>query len=255
MKNLVNTENRSVLQSWVHELPFMQQSVLITACRGPDTLPKDHVAKLVCRWLRRCFMLSAFEGRVINTPDDPGGGSFTGPSVAPCETVERIGLLKVLAVDYLRRVDEMPHHFQLHILHAAEILGYHHPDRRIRDWWNWFYVELAHDMHLVPELQEEMDLRLSDQKATWEAREHAPAAQPPESREAPQVVGRKHLTVYVEPQYGDERFCVDQDNPDKQDGTRNPGRLGVRYCDARQAAVMIEHWLKEQNEQGAAPET
>jgi len=35
-------KGRSVLQDWVHELTFMQQSVLIAAVRGPDGIRKDH---------------------------------------------------------------------------------------------------------------------------------------------------------------------------------------------------------------------
>jgi len=181
-----------VLQDWVHELPFMQQSVLITACRGPDGLPKDHVAKLICRWLRRCFMLSAFEGRVIDTPEHPGGGSFTGPSIPRSHPEEpgdkplsfrmREHLLAKLVGEYLRQVDEMPHHFQLHILHAAEILGYHHPKQWIRRWWHEFYCELVGDMHLYLERQSDMDRRLSDQKEFWEASERTPARHPGEER-------------------------------------------------------------------------
>ena len=40
-----NKHNISVTQFWVHELTFMQQSVLLTAIRGPDGLPKDHISK------------------------------------------------------------------------------------------------------------------------------------------------------------------------------------------------------------------
>ncbi len=65
-----------VIQDWAQELPLMQQSVLIAAVRGPDGIKKDHVAKVLCRWLRRSFLLSAFEGSVLETPDEPGGGQF-----------------------------------------------------------------------------------------------------------------------------------------------------------------------------------
>ena len=112
----------SVLQEWVMALPLMQQTVLIAAVRGPDGIRKDHPTKVLCRWLRRCFLISAFEGVAILDPYDPGGGSFSGP----CRTDTVDGL--DAAVDlYLRSVDELPHHFQLHFMHAAEILGYKHP--------------------------------------------------------------------------------------------------------------------------------
>lgn len=41
--------------------------------------------------------------------------------------------------DYLKYVDELPHHFQLHFMHAAEILGYKHPDDVVRRFWNTTY--------------------------------------------------------------------------------------------------------------------
>lgn len=70
----------SVLQDWVQGLPMMQQTVLLTAVRGPDGLPKYHATKWVLRWYRRCILLSAMDGRVLADPVEPNGGSFTGPS-------------------------------------------------------------------------------------------------------------------------------------------------------------------------------
>jgi len=42
-----------------------------------------------------------------------------------------IGIDKALK-EYLYSVDEVPHHFHLHLMHAAEILGYKHPDKLTR---------------------------------------------------------------------------------------------------------------------------
>ena len=35
----------NVLQDWVSDLPMMQQTVLLTAVRGPDGLPKYHAGR------------------------------------------------------------------------------------------------------------------------------------------------------------------------------------------------------------------
>lgn len=149
----------SVLQPWVMELPLMQQSVLITSCRGPDTLHKNHIAKVLCRWLRRCYLLFAFKGTVINDPYNPDGGSFTGPCV---------GMTIDEAVDaYLKCIDEIPHHFHLHLVHAAEILGYKHPNPNTREWWHDCYLRFVRDMHLMPESKQKMDRRLGDDEVTW----------------------------------------------------------------------------------------
>ncbi len=163
-------ERRSVLQDWVHGLTFMQQSVLIAAVRGPDGIRKDHPVKVLCRWLRRSFLISAFEGRAILDPYAPGGGSFTGP----CRTEGVLGIDDALDL-YLRSVDELPHHFQLHLMHAAEILGYKHPEPGVRRWWAATYLRIVSDAHLFPESEERMDRRLGDDEAGWRAREEVTA--------------------------------------------------------------------------------
>jgi len=178
MKNPITPidQRRSVLQDWVHELTFMQQSVLIACVRGPDGIRKDHPVKVLVRWLRRCFLISAFNRCALLTPYDRGGGSFTGPSIQTSDLddtadVEWFDGMKSKGEDYFRYTDEIPHHFTLHLMHAAEILGYKHPDPSIRGWWNWFYLSCANDMHLFPETEQQMDERLGDFEAQWRARE------------------------------------------------------------------------------------
>jgi hypothetical protein len=160
----------SVLQDWVTGLPFMQQSVLIAAVRGPDGIEKDHPVKVLCRWLRRSFLISSFDKRALLDPYEPGGGSFTGP----CKTDTVRNLDHALEL-YLRSVDRIPHHFQLHFMHAAEILGYKHPVVGIRQWWLSCYLTLVNDAHLNPESEEQMDFRLSDNEQNWRAREEVTA--------------------------------------------------------------------------------
>lgn len=156
----------SVLQDWTQKLTFMQQSVLITATRGPDGLHKDHIAKVLLRWLRRCYLISAFDRVSITDPYDPRGGSFTGPCTMDLNT----------AVDeYLRSVDEIPHHFHLHFMHAAEILGYKHPSSEIREFWNIVYLRIVRDAHLNPETEEQMDKRLGDNLENWREAEEVVA--------------------------------------------------------------------------------
>lgn len=136
----------SVVQPWVSELPMMQQTVLLTAVRGPDGLPKYHPTKFVLRWYRRCILLSALDGEVLTDPASLNGGSFTGPSIA--DAVNWQAQMDDRITDYLRSLDEVPHHFQMHLMHAVEILGYKHPRPMIGGWWQGVYVRLVHDMHL-----------------------------------------------------------------------------------------------------------
>lgn len=159
----------SVLQDWVMNLPFMQQSVLIAAMRGPDGVEKLHKSKMLCRWLRRCIVISAFDKRALNSPFDLGGGSYTGPSITwPNDCFESWEpLMDGVVKDYLDSIDSLPHHFHLHFMHAAEILGYKHGEERIRAWWNRTYNRFAHDMHLVIENEATLDNRLNDDESKW----------------------------------------------------------------------------------------
>ena len=142
---------------------MMQQSGLFTAIRGPDGLHKNHISKVLLRWYRRCILLSVFDRCVLKDPYDPRGGSFTGPCVGM--TIDEA------LNEYIRTLDEVPHHFQLHFMHGAEILGYQHPDPEIRAWWLLTYRRLVADAHLRPELEEEFHQRLSDDFHQWRRRE------------------------------------------------------------------------------------
>ena len=150
----------NVTQQWIESLTLMQQTVLLTALRGPDTLPKFHVSKFLLRWFRRCVVVSAFDRCALTDPRDPRGGSFTGP----------IGesSLDEIASKYLRAIDEIPIHFHMHLVHAAEILGYKHPDPPIREWWYRFYAAAVRDLHLHVETVEELDRRLGDNLDQWQ---------------------------------------------------------------------------------------
>lgn len=172
----------------------MQQSVLISSIRGADGLHKDHISKYILRWLRRCVLISAFDGKALMSPTQPGGGSFTGPLKRQItkEADVRGGelcfddrpetdaeVLDRVMKEYLRSTDEIPHHFHMHVLHAAEIIGYKHPVQHIRAWWNKFYNHMVSDAHLFPESEALMDRRLGDVEAQWKERELVPAADVP----------------------------------------------------------------------------
>jgi len=167
--------NRSVLQDWTNNLTFMMQSVLITSCRGPDGIRKDHPVKVLIRYLRRSFLICAFDGKVRWSPYEEGGGSFTGPlHLTPEQKIARngrdddgVGHIDGYVGTYLKHVDELPHHFQLHLMHAAEILGYEHPDSDVRGFWNTFYRSVVKDAHLYPESRQQLWRRLGDVESQW----------------------------------------------------------------------------------------
>ena len=177
-------------QPWVLEIPIMQQSVLFAAVRAPDGIRKNHPVKVLLRWYRRCVLLSAFDQRALLDPFEPGGGSFTGPferhhaiaagvsvlKVADYWSEERERCMDEMRSVYLAHVDELPHHFQLHFMHAAQIVGAHHSEHDIAIWWRRFYLMIVNDAHLHPETDAEMNARLSDDREEWKRREEVTAS-------------------------------------------------------------------------------
>lgn len=147
----------------------MQQTVLLTAIRGPDGIAKYGGVKMLLRWYRRCVLLSAMDGKVLGNPYDNNGGSFTGPSFAEGE-LHNTGWesnMDLHVDEYLRCQDALPFHFQNHLMHAAEIIGYKHSDERVRAWWNGVYNRLVNSLHLHPETEAELDERLGDSRSGW----------------------------------------------------------------------------------------
>lgn len=168
---------RPVTQEWVHCLSLMQQSVLLSAVRGCDGIPKRHKSKALIKWYRRCILLAAFDGEVKTSPCSPGGGSFAGPLADVSERTSQSQIrmleeqvLQAAADDFIDSRDELPAHYQVHAMHAFQILGYKHPDSAIRRFWAQIYDRMAKAYHLWPETEEQMDARLGDDMAAWLAR-------------------------------------------------------------------------------------
>lgn len=158
---------RPVTQDWVHGLTFMQQTVLLTAIRGPDGIAKYANVKFLLRWYRRCVLFGALDHNVFTDPADPRGGSFTGPSVEYLADQTWQEQMDVIVSKYLKELDAIPHHFQMHLTHAIEIVGYKHPDLEIRKWWHGVYLRLVKDLHLNPETEGQLDYRLGDSEDQW----------------------------------------------------------------------------------------
>lgn len=160
----------SVTQEWTHELPFMQQSVLLSAIRGPDGQPKYDPPKMLLRWYRRCILISALDKQVLETPYDQRGGSFTGPSAAQNMEVQYVNLSRLMEIhvsDYIRNLDGISTHFANKFRDAIQILGYKHPTPATREFWCGVYHRLVSELSLYPESEEQMDRRLGDNRSAW----------------------------------------------------------------------------------------
>jgi hypothetical protein len=142
----------SVLVDWVMRLGLRLQGVLVSAIRGCDTVQRHDNSKVLAR-IYRSEILRSHSG------DAKKSKSFILAANIPT------------TVDYMQKFlndnDHLPQHYVMHFLHAAEILGYYHPDPERRDMWNSFYLVACRKYHLRPEPAVELIDRLEKDEETF----------------------------------------------------------------------------------------
>lgn len=137
---------KSVVKSWVSTLGLRHQGVLLTCVRGCDTVPKVDPVKSLAR---------AFRERIMNC--------HCGDSAKAISFIERFSdeALRAIMEDVIKSHDHIPHHYLMHLIHAAEIVGY--KDREDGQWglWAHFYMKMCSKMHMQMETEEDLDGRLN----------------------------------------------------------------------------------------------
>lgn len=143
-------ETVSVLQEWVTRLSMRQQTVLLSAIRGPDGIDKFDFVRLLVRLFRASVLKDAA----------PNNGFMEG-----CWPTR-----ENLQQQFLKRPDAYPFHWLMHFMHAVEILGYEMPETDAAP-WHQLYLDMADMMHLNPESAEQMRARLRDggQRGCWKS--------------------------------------------------------------------------------------
>ena len=143
----------SVLQSWVEELPLRFQGTLLTAVRGCDDEPKTWTktgvayspGRRVTAFIRWCFMNPADPREV----DREEGAFFMSTPPKPFKP---------------SNFGHLPQHWYSHVMHALEIIGYHHPDYSTREIAYDMYSDMVHAMHLNPETRLQQNKRLTEDR-------------------------------------------------------------------------------------------
>ncbi len=135
---------KSVLRPWVSQLTLQKQGTLLTAVRGPDAEAKESPSKAVVRAIRAVIM--------VNAKDLSHNDKFMGDGSGVLETEAFRAFFKSL--------DQYPFHWFGHLLHAAEIIAYEHPNRIISSAWTKFYNEAVDALHLNAETAVQMCDRL-----------------------------------------------------------------------------------------------
>jgi hypothetical protein len=127
-----------VVEMWVSNLPLMLQSTLLSAVRGCDGVSKNDPSKQMVRAFRSLVLI------------DAGGDKSFMEDVDPKEFDKM-----------LKDPDQYPMHWFMHFLHAAEIVGYKHPKAGVRAVWNTVYLDMCDALHVMPEGEWQMDIRLN----------------------------------------------------------------------------------------------
>jgi hypothetical protein len=142
----LNTPKKSVLQDWTSSLGIRHQGVLLGAFRGCDTAPKQDPSKALVRCFRS-ITLNCFCG-------DPAKAKTYIEQCSKEETQSRFDL-------FVKSLDHYPLHYLMHFIHAMEVVGYKHPDLDVRELWASFYRKMCRALHVNPETEQQMDLRLN----------------------------------------------------------------------------------------------
>lgn len=148
----------SVVPTWVRTLPLQQQSVLLLATRGPDGAGKDHRCKRLVRVYRGTLFKAARHGRLLSADrTDCEGDTFMDR-----RPLRDPDWWREVVREWVHSMEELPHHYVTHFVHGVEILGYKHPDPVERGCWHLAYLSAVDALHLSPESEVELDVRLAD---------------------------------------------------------------------------------------------
>jgi hypothetical protein len=128
----------SVLQEWMAELPWKQQSVVFSSLRGPDNF-RPAAVKVINRWLRGVTQKNA-------DPTTDYMKDLPHPSLE----------------DLQRDLEYCTMHYYCHLMHTMEIIGYNCPDKNIAETARKYYQAMAGFLHLNPETEEQLGRRLCD---------------------------------------------------------------------------------------------
>jgi hypothetical protein len=155
----------SVLYDWVHDLTFQMQALLMTGIRGADGSGKHNSAKCISRYLRGVVLKPAGNWSGKNDNDFMWGD---------------YDYFNEYRNQFFNDHDEYPHHFIMHLVHCAEVVGYKHPDDKIREKWYLFYLKACSSFHMTHETHYEMNERLNDFGCGYEEEHFIPAGGTPE---------------------------------------------------------------------------
>jgi hypothetical protein len=129
---------KEVLEDWMKELTWKQQSSLISSSRGPDTHYCPNI-KRISKFIRK-----------TTQKDGDAYGNYMKIDEPP--------ILNSLKKEF----EFCTIHYANHLLTGLEIIAYKHFNSRTASTAREYYVYLAGRLHLNPETKKQMEKRLQD---------------------------------------------------------------------------------------------
>ncbi len=148
------SDNESVLHDWINELPFTQQALLLLSLRGPDGIEKHSTAKNMLYYMRGVILKPAYEEWIGGVNAE----TYTGRDGFMCTDYT---LFEQDSKDFFSDLDKYPMHFLMHLIHAAEVIAYQHPDEEISRHWHYFYEKSCDSFHMNIETRSQFNNRLN----------------------------------------------------------------------------------------------
>lgn len=141
----------SVVQPWVNELSWKEQTVLFCALRGPDA-GGTKILKGWTRFIRKTVLENAAPKKTFMQND-------------PIPDIYMIAMTEPLALDML------PVHYLGHLMHALQVIAYRHPasadksdpNRAPGEIARDAYLQLCDYLHVQRETLADMTIRLADE--------------------------------------------------------------------------------------------
>lgn len=130
---------KTVVQDWLAELPWKQQSILFSGLRGPDAPNVPHV-KAVNRWMRTVTQYNA----------DPSK-DYMKQSAQPD------------LLDVCNELEFLPVHYVHHFADALAVIAYGHPVMAVASYAARLHYRIAEELfHFKPEPRRIFELRHRD---------------------------------------------------------------------------------------------
>lgn len=142
----------SVVKKWLGDsCSLKQQTVVLAAFRGCDGVPKNDPSKQFTKNMRSSILINADQG-----------STFYPESDAMLDSTGKADIDDFFIDCSRGGLDAYPVHWLMHLLQAAEIVGYKCKDKSISEYWLYFYLTGVKALHLNPETEEQLDVRLAD---------------------------------------------------------------------------------------------